>query len=465
MRDGSRWRLDEVPFEGGEESQHSKEKRVGIRRRDHRLREMGNLIAKEEPPPMVLVPPIFDFPPIAARTRMLVPSYDLMFGKLALHCLFEDYFEKANRLNAWIMLKPLEDPNVDLIATVSSEVTDSLDKTSGGIIEGEAMFRWQRDLDNPNTFIDLLVSTNDPTLRLRLSSYSSKYQIGAFGVFPLLKHKRLLPEDYGLMGMRYGSERLSIGSIFMPFPLSSETPFNTWLIGRAGRLSAGVLFKSVCENKRAVCFKDLNNWSCAIGYDIGLRSPLCPSYNFSLELARNSQLIASFYQHLVVQRRVKNPFEESEIVGITNYIDFGFELRTRINEVKSSSIGDSSLFQLAASWQANKNFLLKGKLGPLTSSVALAFKSWWRPSFTFSITANNDPSRGTTYGFGIRVEDLREPSYQRADPNYVMLTPNKEHLATGVLQNFGKMPLFQSNIDSGNYDHLPRELKPIGKIF
>lgn len=53
---------------------------------------------------------------------MLVPAYDLMFGKLALRCLFEDYFEKANRLNAWIMLKPLEDPNVDLIATVSSEV-------------------------------------------------------------------------------------------------------------------------------------------------------------------------------------------------------------------------------------------------------------------------------------------------------------------------------------------------------
>ncbi|XP_074567600.1 uncharacterized protein LOC141824249 [Curcuma longa] len=437
--------------------------------------KVGNLIAKEEPPPMVLVPPIFDFPPIAARTRMLVPAYDLMFGKLALHCLFEDYFEKANRLNAWIMLKPLEDPNVDLIATV----TDSLDKTSERSMEGQALFRWQRDLDNPNTFMDLLVSTNDPTLRLRLCSYSSKYQIGAFGVFPLLKRERTFyvmlwrcnsctPEITPRRLWFYGNEIWFRKAIHWQhiYAISIETPFNTWLIGRAGRLSAGVLFKSVCENKRAVCFKDLNNWSCAIGYDIGSRSPLCPSYNFSVELARNSQLIASFYQHLVVQRRVKNPFEESEIVGITNYIDFGFELRTRTNEVKSSSIGDSSSFQLAASWQANKNFLLKGKLGTLTSSVALAFKSWWRPSFTFSITANNDHLRGTTsYGFGIRVEDLREPSYQRADPNYVMLTPNMEHLATGVLQNFGKMPLFQSNIDSGNYDHLPRELKPIGKIF
>jgi hypothetical protein len=47
----------------------------------------------------------------------------------------------------------------------------------------------------------------------------------------------------------------------------------------------------------------------------------------------------------------------------------------------------------------------------------------------------------------------------------VMLTPSKEHLAEGVLKNFGKRPMFQSDVDSGNYDHLPRDLKPIGKIF
>lgn len=51
--------------------------------------------------------------------RMLVPAYDLLFGKLALRCLFEDYFEQPRHLNTRIMLKPLEDPNVDLIATVS----------------------------------------------------------------------------------------------------------------------------------------------------------------------------------------------------------------------------------------------------------------------------------------------------------------------------------------------------------
>lgn len=176
------------------------------------------------------------------------------------------------------------------------------------------------------------------------------------------------------------------------------------------------------------------------------------------------QLTASFYQHLVVQRRVKNPFEDDQVVGITNYIDFGLELAARVDKDKVS--GDGNSFQLAASWQANKNFLLKGKLGPSTSSVALAFKSWWRPSFTFSVTAVNDHSKGTTsYGFGLRVEDLRRASYQRADPNYVMLTPSKEYLAPGVLREYGKRPMFQTQIDSGNYDHLPTELKPLGRIF
>ncbi|PKU59726.1 hypothetical protein MA16_Dca015721 [Dendrobium catenatum] len=415
---------------------------------------MGNHLAgfgfwnKEPPPPMVLVPPIFDFPPLTARTRMLVPAYDLLFGKLALRCLFEDYFEKTRQLNTMIMLKPLEDPHVDLVATVSG----SLDRKTGENVVGNALFRWQRDLDDPHTFMDIFISTNDPILRLRSCAYYPKFGFGAFGIFPMLSANRLQPEDYGVMGLRYGSEKLSFGAMFMPFPVSRETPISAWVVGRTGRLSLGVKYDPPNGSRRPMNFKDLKSWSCAIGYGLGLGSPLSPSFNFSLELVKQSQ--------------VNNPFEENQVVGITNYIDFGFELTTRINGEKSASTVDDSSFQIAASWQANKNLLLKGKTGPSSSAITLAFKSWWKPSFTFSITAINDRLIGmTSYGFGIRVENIREPSYQRADPNYVMLTPNKEHLAEGVLRDFGKRPMFQSEINSGNYDQLPRELKPIGKIF
>lgn len=33
---------------------------------------MGNFLAKEPPPPVVLVPPLFDFPPLSARNRYII---------------------------------------------------------------------------------------------------------------------------------------------------------------------------------------------------------------------------------------------------------------------------------------------------------------------------------------------------------------------------------------------------------
>lgn len=50
---------------------------------------------------------------------MLEPSYNLLFGKLPLRCLFHDYFEDAKHFSTKLLLKPTDDPHVDLIATVS----------------------------------------------------------------------------------------------------------------------------------------------------------------------------------------------------------------------------------------------------------------------------------------------------------------------------------------------------------
>ncbi|CAL5371864.1 unnamed protein product [Camellia sinensis] len=425
---------------------------------------MGNWFTtnKEPPPPMVLVPPLFDFPPLAARTRMLESSYNLLFGKLSLRCLFEDYFEEARRFSTRIMLKPIDDPHVDLIATVSGP----LDHKPEEKIVGNAQFRWQSDVDDPHTFMDLFVSNTDPVLLMRSCAYFPKYGFGAFGFFPVLLKKRVSSEDYGVMGLRYGSSNLSFGATLLPFSMDGEFPKSAWLVSKMGRLTAGVQYEPQFGSKDGNRYKNLANWSCAIGYGLGSGSPLSPSFNFGLELAKSSQFIASFYQHVVVQRRVKNPLEENEVVGITNYIDFGFELQTRIDDDKPSNVTPDSSFQVAASWQANKNFLLKGKVGPLSSSMALAFKSWWKPSFTFNISATRDRTVGkTAFGFGIRVDNVREASYQRADPNFVMLTPNKEHLAEGIHWKIGKRPVLQSDLNSGNFDGMPRELRPLGKFL
>lgn len=38
-------------------------------------------------------------------------------------------------------------------------------------------------------------------------------------------------------------------------------------------------------------YTDLRNWSCAAGYGVGSQSPLSPSFNIGIELARSSQVI------------------------------------------------------------------------------------------------------------------------------------------------------------------------------
>uniref|UniRef100_A0A8R7TQX1 Uncharacterized protein n=1 Tax=Triticum urartu TaxID=4572 RepID=A0A8R7TQX1_TRIUA len=207
---------------------------------------------------------------------MLVPAYELMFGKLARHSLFDDYLHSGG-VDAQIVLKQLGGSHADLTATMS---------TNGG----EAHFRWQRDLKDPNTFVDFLVSTSKPTMRLSSSIYYPKYRIGAFGTFPLNMANRACPEDYGVMGLRYGSENLSIGASFVPFPSPGEVPYGAWLVGRKGNLSAGVQYKPIGGSKHPMPFTDLKNWNCAIGYGVGSSSPLSPSFNFALELVRSSQV-------------------------------------------------------------------------------------------------------------------------------------------------------------------------------
>ncbi|EOA24090.1 hypothetical protein CARUB_v10017321mg [Capsella rubella] len=423
---------------------------------------MGNSFRKEPPPPVVLVPPLFDYPPLSARTRMLESSYNLLFGKLALKCLFEDYFEEANNFTAKFLLKPIDDPHVDLVASVSGAV----DGRREGDFVGNAEFRWQSDVDDPHTFVDLSVSTSNPVLLMRSSAYYPKYGIGAFAVYPLIaKQNENISEAYRIMGLRYGSPNLSLGATVTPFS-ENELPKHAWLVSKMGSFTVGVQYEPLHGSEDMAKYTDPRNWSCAAGYAVGSTSPLSPSFNIGIELARSSQFIASFYQHIVVQRRVKNPFEENQVVGITNYIDLGFELQSRVDDSKKPDNTGDSLLQMAASWQANKNFLLKGKMGARSSTLSLAFKSWWKPSFAFNISATTNHRTGNVEcGFGIRVDNIREASYQRADPNFVMLTPNKEHLAEGIVWKMGKRPMYQSDVDSQNFNEVPKELRPSQKIL
>ena len=49
-------------------------------------------------------------------------------------------------------------------------------------------------------------------------------------------------------------------------------------------------------------------------------------FTTALELKEASQLTLSLLYHMASQRMVKNPLEEDNIVGITNYLDLGLQV-------------------------------------------------------------------------------------------------------------------------------------------
>lgn len=429
---------------------------------------MGNWVTTESPPPVVLVPPVFDQPQLVSRSRMVKSSYDVLFSKVSRERLFADYYGEAERFMAQIMLKPPEDPNVDFIATVATPLEEGKKK-----LEGDAVFRWQRNAVDPNTFVELKMSTSKKALEVQACTFDADTGLGAFATFPVISKTRFKAENNHLVGIRYGSSKLSVGTIVNPLFTDN---LNFWLVGRLGKITAGCQYKphefgvtKDCIEYQVTAMRNPRNWSFAVDYGSGRSGPLNPSFNFCFEVDKYSKLIASYYHHLVVQRRVKNPFEETEVVAITNYIDFGFEFQQSLEESKTRTdeLGNELLtMQIGASWQANKNLLLKAKVGNASSGVALIFKSWWQPSFTvsYAVTRHHMLKR-TKFGLGVRIENFGGVSYERADPNYVMLTPTKEHLAEGVLKHLKERPMLKTDVTSGNVEAIPPELRPFDTIL
>ena len=62
----------------------------------------------------------------------------------------------------------------------------------------------------------------------------------------------------------------------------------------------------------------------------------------------------SVMQHLARVRRVYNLFEDDDVVGITNYLDFGMAVETPFNAMKDENpqkAAEATEFEAAAAWQ------------------------------------------------------------------------------------------------------------------
>eukprot|EP00899_Mesostigma_viride_P005525 jgi/Mesvir1/14974/Mv14637-RA.1 len=233
------------------------------------------------------------------------------------------------------------------------------------------------------------------------------------------------------IGIRYSSPRFTAGIMTAPYGEALGSG-SGWLIGHVGNFTAGAVYRATAPELRRMG-KDIK----ALGSDDGdllklarqaadglcyavsyssapsavHSSPLSPSFDICLEVQERRQLIASYFQHLVVTRKVANPFEEEGVVGITNYIDIGCQIVQSLDET-DSTVPDA---QFAASWQVNKNWLLKAKVSSYAVAAAAVFKAWWNPSFTLGIMGRcNFNTWKPSIGAVFKVENFGDVRYESA---------------------------------------------------
>ncbi|KXZ43071.1 hypothetical protein GPECTOR_104g77 [Gonium pectorale] len=175
-----------------------------------------------------------------------------------------------------------------------------------------------------------------------------------------------------------------------------------------------------------------------------------PSFTASVEMRSDRSLTFSFFQHVAATRHVVNPFEEDEVVGITNYLDIGLQLTTApaggaagcVPGTAAASLarrssggggggrksggggapaagggGSGALpasVNLAAAWQVNKNWLLKARVGSDSAAAAVGVRVWHAVSAYLTACVSLQYATGLPrYGAELVVENFGPLRYER----------------------------------------------------
>lgn len=220
-------------------------------------------------------------------------------------------------------------------------------------------------------------------------------------------------------------------------------------MGRKGNISVGVQTNPSVPLRKFPAYIDLqrgdnlngllqflrNNVSFAVGYQAGDPTKQKGAFSAVVQSDHTGELSVSFLHHMAIQRNVRNIFEKRDVVGITNYVDVGFELRSQtyskaslaipvdVNQPSPSDKTDRkpaastesyNMVRLAASWQINKNILVKGRLGMDSLALAGVVKGWWQPSFAVGAAIEKKWGGGPIrFGLTLSVETFRNLRYLR----------------------------------------------------
>jgi len=360
---------------------------------------MGNAFSTswtrpEDKENVVLVPPLYERIE-KGQARFCKPAYPYLFGKPFRQWLFEDYIRVEN-VQARLRLQPPDDKRVQVRADVGREA--------------KVRLRWQPNQENGHTFAEMGVGGRGGSslAEARGSLFDPKSGLGAFGSVPFSQIKA------AAVGVRYGSEWASVGLQARPF--SDELNMTGWSCLRLGQWLAGIELDELellpkCKLK-----------SMGLGYTVQGEQGGGGMFQASVELRDHRHLVLSVFQHLAIQRRVKNPLEEEQVVGITNYLDLGVEVSTPVapGPVQGAERADEpAMFNLGCSWQLNKNILLKARLSSQDVAAAVAFKSWWEPNVCMSLCSQYGfHDKRAKHGLEVRVENSGAVRYERAHPSF-----------------------------------------------
>ncbi|KAK9829351.1 hypothetical protein WJX72_005325 [[Myrmecia] bisecta] len=381
------------------------------------------LSAAEEPPKVVLVPPMWERD-IHGRSRFLKSSYDTLFGKPALRRLFADYTH--NDLLLKLRLSPAsEDPRVTINAKFA---VPSMNTKPGVVPSGSLTCRFEPLVAHPYTFID--VKVRSAQAQLRGCCFDPRSGLGVFTT---------LSQAAGgvtgmLAGLRYSSTSLGAGVAGSPIHEGMALR-RAWLVTRqaSGQVTAGVQYEAA--DSPSADGTDLDLWrhlSASVSY-----APAAAygrgAFTATFEV-RQQRLLVSFLHHMVATRSVRNPLEDTSVVGITNYIDLGLQLENDL------TMSEPATLQLAAAWQVNKNMLLKARLGSQSAAAAVAVKAWWQPSLTAAASYAYDFAQGRfKVGLTASIENYGNIRYDRT----------KEHAVTrtgaALVQRHVALPLEVAN--------------------
>ncbi|BDA45555.1 hypothetical protein COCOBI_07-3420 [Coccomyxa sp. Obi] len=335
-------------------------------------------------------------------------------------------------MKSLLHFSPPEDPRISLTARLaaSTKVGDSLKRVQlGDNHYGSANVRFQTTPVNPSNFVDIKVSTQgEGTARVRGCYHDPRTGLGLFGILPVVTEDLEATPDASV-GLRYSTSKVSLGIVANP---TSESVNQIWAVAREGTLTAGLQLKAphledLLRKHPGEALKEAQSVSSfAFAYSPAGTAIGRGQFTAAIEVQEQKRLILSFLHHMAVQRLCKNPLEDEEVVGITNYLDIGLQVVTNIarkhNRVDTSNIdgmakdvsnADANL-RLGAAWQVNKNVLVKGRVGTDAAVASLAFKAWWQPSFTFAASAGYDlRNHKPRVGLVFNVENYGNIRYER----------------------------------------------------